>query len=77
MKISPEDFCHTLQNTNLGFENEVLYVFCQQVMLFNFEGNEEIVDIYSKFNIIDLDGGKRVVVISFHKRNKPVDYLFR
>ncbi|WP_309294797.1 hypothetical protein [Desulfotruncus alcoholivorax] len=45
--------------------------------MFNFEGNEEIVDIYSKFNIIDLDGGKRVVVISFHKRNKPVDYLFR
>lgn len=76
LKIAPEDFCHTLQNTNLGFEHEVLYVFCPRVMLFNFEDNEELVDIYIKFNIIDLNGGKRVVVISFHKRNKPIDYLF-
>jgi len=77
LKIEPEDFCHTLQNTNLGFEHEVLYVFCPQVMLFNLEGNEEMVDIYTKFNIIDINGGKRVVVISFHKRNKPINYLFR
>ena len=77
LKIMPEDFCHTLQNTNLGFEHEVLYVFCPQVMLFNSEGNEETVDIYTKFNIINISGGKRVVVISFHKRNKPIDYLFR
>lgn len=77
LKIEPEDFCHTLQNTHLGFEYEVLYVFCPQVMLFNFEGNEKLVDVYTKFNIIDYDNGKRVVVISFHKRNKPIDYLFR
>jgi hypothetical protein len=77
LKIAPEDFCHTLQNTKLGFEHEVLYVFCPQVMLFNFEGNEEWVDVYNKFNIIDPNGGKRVVVISFHKRNKLIDYLFR
>jgi predicted RNA-binding protein with TRAM domain len=30
-----------------------------------------------KFNLIDSESGKRVVVISFHKRNKPIDYLFR
>ncbi len=34
-------------------------------------------DIYTKFNIIDLPGGSRTVVISFHRRNKPIDYLFR
>lgn len=76
-KIEPEDFCHTLQNTNLGFEYEILYVFCPQMRLFNIDGQEELVDIYTKFNIIDLSGGKRLVVISFHKRNKPIDYLFR
>jgi hypothetical protein len=27
LRIAPEDFCHTLQNTNLGFEYETLYVF--------------------------------------------------
>ena len=77
LKIEPEDFCHTLQNTNLGFEHEVLYVFCPQIMLFNFSGEEELVDVYTKFNIIDVEKEKRVVVISFHKRNKPIDYCFR
>lgn len=77
LKIKPEDFCHTLQNTKSGFEHEILYVFCPQVPLFNFEDNEELVDIYTKFNIIDLNEGKHVVVISFHKPNKAVYYLFR
>jgi hypothetical protein len=77
LKIEPEDFCHSLQNTNIGFEHEVLYVFCPQVMLLNFDGIEELVDVYIKFNLIDINSGKRVVVISLHKRNKPIDYLFR
>jgi hypothetical protein len=77
LKIEPDDFCHSLKNLNLGFEHEVLYVFCPQMVLINFEGEEELVDIYTKFNIIEYDSGKRVVTISFHKRNKPLDYLFR
>lgn len=77
MRIKSEDFCHTLQNTNMGFEHEVLYVFCPQVVLYNLDDEEELVDIYTKFNVIDIASGKRMVVISFHKRNKPIDYLFR
>jgi hypothetical protein len=77
LQIEPEDFCHSLQNTNIGFEYETLYVFCPQVMLFNLDGEEKLVDLYTKFNIIDLDTGSRVVVISFHERNKPIDYLFK
>ena len=77
LKLKTEDFCYTLQNTKLGFEYEVLYVFVPQVKLFNAEGFEETVDIYIKFNVIDLPSGARTVVISFHRRNKPVDYLFR
>ena len=77
MQIRVEDFCHTLQNTNLGYEYEVLYVFVPQVELFNADGDAETVDIYTKFNVIDLPTGKLTVVISFHKRNKPIDYLFR
>ena len=67
LKIQTEDFCHSLQNTKIGFEHEVLYVFCPQVMLFNFDGIEELVDIYTKFNLIDNDNKKLVLVISFHK----------
>jgi hypothetical protein len=47
------------------------------VQLFNADGEEETVDVYTKFNIFDLSSGTRTVVISFHKPNKPFDYLFR
>ena len=77
MQIKTEDFCHSLRNTKIGFEHEILYVFVPQVQLFNSDGEEETVDVYTKFNIIDLSYGSRAVVISFHKRNKPIDYLFR
>lgn len=77
LQLKTEDFCHTLQNIKIGYEYEVLYVFVPQVKLFNAEGEEELVDVYTKFNIIDLSNGSRTVVISFHKRNKPIDYLFR
>lgn len=77
MQIEVKDFCYTLQNTNPGYEYEILYVFVPQVELFNADGEEETVDIYTKFNIIDLPTGNRTIVISFHKLNKPVDYLFR
>lgn len=77
LQIKTEDFCHSLQNVKPGFEYEVLYVFVPQVQLFNADGKEETVDVYTKFNVIDMPNGSRTVVISFHKRNKPIDYLFR
>lgn len=77
MQIIVEDFCHTLQNTNPGYEHEILYVFVPQIELYNAAGEAESVDIYTKFNIINRSSGNYTVVISFHKRNKPIDYLFR
>lgn len=77
LQLKVEDFCHSLQNTKPGYEYEVLYVFVPQVNLFNAEGVEEKVDIYIKINIIDMFNGSRTIVISFHKRNKAITYLFR
>lgn len=77
MQIQTEDFCHSLQNTKIGYEYEVLYVFVPQVQLWNADGKEETVDVYTKFNVLDLPSGSRAVVVSFHKKNKPIDYLFR
>lgn len=77
MQIEIEDFCHSLQNTKLGYEYETLYVFAPQVQLFNADGERENVNIYTKFNVIDLPTGNRTVVISFHKLNRPISYLFR
>lgn len=78
LSIDVDDFCYSLNNTNPGYEHEVLYVFCPQRNLFDIFGEEEFVDIYTKFNIIEYKiDKKRVVTISFHKRNKPIAYLFR
>lgn len=77
MAIEIDDFCHSLQNTKISYEYEVLYVFVPQVELVNPDGEEETIGVYTKFNVIDLPSGSRTVVISFHKRNKPIDYLFR
>lgn len=77
LNIKVDDFCHSLQNTNVGYEHEVLYVFVPQVSLFNIDDVEEVVDIYTKFNIIDYGERNRTIVISFHKCNKEIDYAFR
>ncbi|MDN5313976.1 MAG: hypothetical protein PWP10_2722 [Clostridiales bacterium] len=77
MQIDVEDFCHTLKNMKPGFEHEILYVFCSQVSLFNLYDEEKHLDLYTKFNVLDLRSGSRAIVISFHERNKPIDYLFR
>lgn len=73
MQIEVDDFCHSLKNTKLGFEHEVLYVFCPQIVLFNIDDVEKQIDLYTKFNILELPIGNRVVVISFHECNKPLD----
>lgn len=77
LNIVAEDFCHSLQNTKPGFEHEILYVFCLQTKLFNIDDIEENVDIYIKFNLVENMDNKRVIVISFHKRNRPIDYPFK
>ena len=48
LSIAVTNFCHSLNNTNPGFEHEILYVFCPQRALFNVLGEEEFVDIYTK-----------------------------
>lgn len=77
MQISVDDFCHSLQNMKIGYECEVLYVFVPRITLANALGKQELVDIYTKFNVIKGKNGRRTIVISFHKRNKPIGYLFR
>ncbi len=77
LQINAKDFCHSLQNTKRGYEDEILYVFVPRVKLFDVNGEEEYVEIYTKFNLIVDSQQRRTVVISFHKRNKPIDYLFR
>ena len=77
MQIEVEDFCHSLNNIRKGYENEILYVFVPKVNLYNAVGVNETVYIYMKFNVIDTVNEKRTVVVSFHKLNRPIKYLFK
>ncbi|WP_055078733.1 hypothetical protein [Lagierella massiliensis] len=77
LNLRVDDFCHSLNNINPGYEHEVLYVFVPSVELFNDDDIAENVDIYIKVNIIESLGGNRVIVISFHELNRPIDYLFK
>jgi len=72
-----DDFCYASQNDNPKFSHEILYIFCKQHEL-DFWGTLEIVDIYIKVNMIETRSGNlHSVVVSFHKRNYEITYLFR
>lgn len=72
-----DDFCYAVENDNIEFAHEVLYIFCKQHEL-DFWGTLETVDIYIKVNMIETRRGDLFsVVVSFHKRNFEITYLFR
>lgn len=75
--IDYKDFCYGLQNVKNGVEQNDLYVFCLQKELYSVEDKREIVDIYLKFNVICNEVNSSRVLVSLHKRNKPITYLFR
>lgn len=67
MQIEIDNFCYSVQNTEMGHEHEVLYAFVSQVQLFNAEGEAETVDVYMKFKGIDVPFGSWVVVVAVYK----------
>ena len=72
-----KDFCYGLQNLKDGVEQNNLYVFCVQRELYNIEDKKELVDIYFKFNIICNETEEYNTLVSLHKRNKPITYVFK
>ena len=77
LNMKVEDFCHALHNTNPKHSDKILWVFVPQVELSDVDGDSITVDVYTKFNIVNSQSSDYTIVISFHKRNKPIDYLFR
>ena len=72
-----KDFCYGLQNLKDGIEQNNLYIFCVQKELYNIEDKKELVDIYFKFNIICNEAEEYRILVSLHKRNKPITYVFK
>lgn len=75
--LNYKDFCYGLQNMKDGVEQNDLYVFCVQKELYGIDDKKELVDIYLKFNIICNEIEEYYALVSLHKRNKPITYLFR
>lgn len=76
-ELDYRDFCYGLYNMQDGVEKEDLYVFCPQRELYNIKGTKELVDIYLKLSILQDNLNEYRVMISFHKRNKAITYLFK
>jgi len=71
------DFCYGLQNLKDGIEENNLYVFCVERELYNIEDKKEMIDIYLKFNIMCNEMEQYRLLVSLHKRNKPITYVFK
>lgn len=51
-----DDFCYAVENDNVDYADEILYVFCKQHEL-DLWGTLETVDIYIKLNMIEMRDG--------------------
>ena len=76
-EITEEDFCYGLKNMKDGILYNDLYVFCPVKELYNIKGEKEVVDVYMRFNIVETDTDNYRLLISLHKRNKPITYIFK
>ena len=75
--IQYDDFCYAVDNDNEEFSHEILYIFCKCQEL-DYWGTLENVDIYIKINMTQIrNDDDFVFIVSFHKRNKPIEYLFK
>ena len=76
LDIKTDDFCHTLNNTKPGYEHEVLYVFAPKKDLIDAGGEKNSVTIYTKFNLITINDGSTLAVISLHEAERNIEYAF-
>ncbi len=74
--LTEADFCYGLKNMQNGNVYNDLYVFCPVRELYNIKGKKESVDVYMRFNMIEIGDGNCRALVSLHKRNKPITYLF-
>jgi hypothetical protein len=72
-----KDFCYAVDEENVNFSDERLFVFCPQKEL-DYFGINESVDIYIKLKKHTMkDDSEIVLYMSFHEREKEITYLFR
>jgi len=77
LSLEYDDFCYAVDNKKPEFSHEQLYVFCKSCRLDHW-GTLELVEIYIKSNLTQARSGDHyIIVVSFHKLNKPIAFLFK
>ena len=77
LSLQYDDFCYALKKDNIRYAHEVLYVFCKEYELDHW-GTLENVNIYIKINMTKTREGEIFsFIVSFHKRNYEIKYLFK
>ena len=75
LSLEVEDFSSAVQNEHSQYPEEILYIFGKDVKLISrYEGVEELVPLYIKFNKIE---NHYLIVISLHKQDYPLTYIFK
>ena len=76
LSLTYKDFCYAVDNKKEKYFHETLYVFCKRRKL-GYWGSLRTVDIYLKTNIVETSKGEQLYIVSFHEKEKKLQYLFR
>lgn len=76
LELNVLDFCYAEENDKMN--GETLYIFCKEYQLDNW-GIMEKVKIYIKINKVPFKdkNGEYVFIVSFHKPERDIKFLFR
>ena len=75
LSLKVEDYFNSDESRN--FPGRYIHEFCPKYKLVNIEGNDELVDVYVKFEVEEEDTGKQTVVVSLHRAEKEVHFAFK
>jgi hypothetical protein len=74
LALKVEDYFNSDESRN--FPGRYIHEFCPKYSLCNMEGNEEVVDVYVKFEVEEENTGKQTVVVSLHRAEKEVHFAY-
>lgn len=73
LELETSDFCYAVDDYN---SDDKLYVFSREYELDNW-GIYEKVQVYIKINIKKISSIEYAIIISFHEREKNINFLFK
>jgi hypothetical protein len=76
LSLTYKNFCYAIDNKKEEYSHETLYVFCIKREL-DYWGELKEIDIFIKMNLTNTNNGSYLFIVSFHKSNRPIKYLFQ